>query len=518
MPSTHVRKKLSPEPLTACMARAARHCLDTQDARGAWQVLPDPRIFETALAAYALSNSPDAQATDAVERARAWVRTASPQNHHPLAYAIERALTDILLNTSNRVDLSHPGFEGAVFSSRARLLYALALHAGKEIISTCSNDQLRAIVEREFRQCAQTQLKQWSKVDLFSTRILLESHYQNHAAVAEAARHLEAVQSPDGSFFFNPVSTSMAFLALSIAAPRSDAWRRCCAHLLDAQQTDGTWRFCTSDIWDTTLTIRSFRGYPLFDTRALHRAAEFLLESQSADGGWAFRSGVESDNDTTASALMALVDLPRYREAVDRALAYISRAQMDDGLWRTWHFTRDPPVEDTVAHVVTALELYTGRHAVSVDAAKRWLIQRYRDHGRWNASWYYGLPYAVLEVGRALSSEEPTVISAVATLESAQDPDGGWGSEPGMPSAVSSTGMAIAALLQYQDEHSPAVRAGLSYIIETQRQDGTWQGQPEMYGPRPLISHFQTHTQAFVFLGLRDLLRHAHWREPRVTR
>ena len=46
-----------------------------------------------------------------------------------------------------------------------------------------------------------------------------------------------------------------------------------------------------------------------------------------------------------------------------------------------------------------------------------------------------------------------------------------------------------------------------SFFDLRQRADGTWPGTPDMFGPRPLLSHFVTHTQAFVVGGIRAALR-----------
>jgi squalene-hopene/tetraprenyl-beta-curcumene cyclase len=83
-----------------------------------------------------------------------------------------------------------------------------------------------------------------------------------------------------------------------------------------------------------------------------------------------------------------------------------------------------------------------------------------------------------------------------------QNPDGGWGPEPYLPSTASSTGLAVASLLLYYDVKDGSVQKGLAYLTAGQDEKGAWNGHPEMYGPRPLISQYQTHTQAFAAVGL----------------
>ena len=297
--------KIALEELDHTLRAAVHHCINTQDPRGAWEVLPEPRIFETALAAYALSTATtagdDLHARTAVAKASDWVANAIPQDHDPVARAIETSLKSILLNTADEIDLDDSTFDSEVFASRARLLYALAVHAGKNVPPSYGVEKLSSDVAHMLEQSTRSEQKSWSRVELISIRIVLESRRHNYPAVAQASRLLETLQAPDGSFCSNPVSTAVAFLALSVSQPSSSAWERCRAYLLSEQQPDGTWRFCTSDVWDTTLTVRAFQLHPAFKD-SLRRAKGFICAHQNVDGGWPFRSGVESDTDTTAGS------------------------------------------------------------------------------------------------------------------------------------------------------------------------------------------------------------------------
>ncbi|HVZ35665.1 MAG TPA: hypothetical protein VG963_24735, partial [Polyangiaceae bacterium] len=57
-----------------------------------------------------------------------------------------------------------------------------------------------------------------------------------------------------------------------------------------------------------------------------------------------------------------------------------------------------------------------------------------------------------------------------------------------------------------------------SYLIESQNAEGTWTGHPELFGPRPLLSHYQTHTHAFVMFGLSAIFAHAPKHAERAPR
>lgn len=486
------------------MRRAVEHCLSTQRDDGAWEADPDPRIAETALAAIALGRVPGESADAAgaaAERARRWLRRAVPQAHHPAAEAFESALCSLALGDGDApIDVGHTAFTDPVLSSRARLLQVVALSVGRPVVGGPDVADLRAGVAKLC--AADGPIKRWSRVELLSAHALLESSNGVHRIAAE--------QSANGGFFDNPVSSALACLAL-LSTPHT-AWeaQRCADYLLSRQFPDGTWRFCSSDVWDTTLTIRALRGVSVFDRSALPQALDFLLQTQNEDGGWPFRSGVESDNDTTAAALLALAGSTSVpgdavpHDVVSRAVKYLARQQMPDGLWRTWQSAGDPPVEDVVAHVVAALDAHRGHHGVPVAPARAWLIERHKQHGRWNAGWYHGVAYAAAEVIPALAADDrPTAQAATKELIRAQNPDGGWSAHPGSASCPGSTGLALAALAWagVRDERSQA--AGVDHLLDMQRDDGSWAGTALMYGPRPLLTHYQTHTQAFALMGLR---------------
>lgn len=485
--------------LAACLERAVDRCRSLQAADGSWSVLPDARVLETALGCYALAQTPGDLDRSAVARATAWLAGATPQRHHPIAFLMEDVLRRIALRLGGVVDLTAPELDQPVMASRSALLYTLALHAGLAVRAPYSEAELRRRVAEEYQGCSKARLKQWSKAELIALHILLQARAGHAAAVESAGFDLAHVQAPRAGFFFNPISTSLAYIALCVAAPGSDPWFVLRARLLEDQRPDGTWRFCTSDVWDTSLIVRAFRDDPWFARTALQPALDFLQAAQNPDGGWPFRSGVESDNDTTACVLLALRGTLQGERSVDRTLAHLGQLQMANGLWRTWHFRDDPPVEDVVAHVLSALDAYAGRHSLATGPARQWLVEQIERRGAWAANWYRGAPYAIAEIGHALGPNHPLAQRGVDVLAAAQRDDGGWGPEAGADSTASATGQALAAIAA---RHPARVGRALEYLVETQLADGAWPGTPDMYGPRPLLSHFSTHTLAFVGGGL----------------
>jgi squalene-hopene/tetraprenyl-beta-curcumene cyclase len=497
------------EAFNQCLDRAVNRVIETQDERGAWFTDPDPRLFDTALVAYVLSHVEVLEAAAAVERAYPWIERHAAQDHDPVARLLDQTPRRLLVGDFSAVDLRGPTLYSDVYRRKTLLLYTLGLHAGVRVLSPYVPVQLKEQVKRFYERMDKIKTKLWNKVDLISVYAILEALEGNRAAAAPVGERLVTMQSADGSFCHNPLSTAIAFLALSVALPHSEGWERCLRYLIRTQKSDGTWRFCTCDIWDTTLMLRAYGDHPLFAKKAAPRALKFMLKQQNPDGGWGFRPGLESDNDTASSALLALRDHDddATLDAVDRGIEYLLRLQREDGLWNTWQAAEDHPVEDCVAHITAAIATYRGTHTRSIRAAQRWLEEQYQHHGRWTAGWYRNLPYSTLDVSKGLRAGHPIAYSAVRSLLPLQNPDGGFPPEPGENSTPSATGLALAALSEHHEVHQPPIQRAIDYLVQKQRPDGRWSGEPEMYGPRPLTTHYQTATDAFVGFGLMGVYR-----------
>lgn len=490
---------LTSQRVDRAVVLAAWQALSSQQGNGSWVSDPDPRITETALVALALRGAAH-DAPAAAAGALGWLRGAAPQEHHPAALAVETALRSLALGEKGPIDLRHPSFAHPAHAARARLLEVVALHTGRE---TAGGDPARLRASLSDSWSRADRLKRWTRVELWSAHALVEAHFGSRERARQAACRIAGEQSPAGDFFGNPVSTGLALLALRAGDPESTAARRCTEYLLGSQFPDGTWRFTSSDVWDTTLMTRVFRGEPVFDRHALPRAVAFLVGAQNPDGGWPFRSRVESDNDTTSAALIALRNAEGVpAKTIVGGLNHLAEQRLADGLWCTWQSAGDPSVEDVVAHVVTALDLYSDRHVIARDEARGWLEERFRRHGRWHAAWYHGLPYATAEVLAALAPGGDDPHDAALALADTQNPDGGWPAEAGEASSPAATGLALAALETGGVLDRERWAAGLDHLTASQRPDGNWPGKPLMYGPRPLLTHYQTHTQAFAATGL----------------
>lgn len=285
---------------------------------------------------------------------------------------------------------------------------------------------------------------------------------------------------------------------------------------------------CVSPVWDTAITTIALAdaGLPGFHP-ALLQAARWLLDKEvRSPGDWRahrpyvepsgwyfqFRNEFYPDIDDSAMVIMslgrtALADSPACRAAVERSVAWILAMQNRDGGWAAFdadidnevltkvpfadhNAMLDPSCADITARILEMLggQGHRADHP-SVQAALEflWATQEPEGcwYGRWGVNYIYGTWQVLLGL-RAIEfpMDDPRVRRAVAWLESVQQDGGGWGESchsyddsttkgQGEPTA-SQTAWAVLGLMAAGKTHCEAVRNGISYLLDTQRSDGTW--------------------------------------------
>lgn len=208
-------------------------------------------------------------------------------------------------------------------------------------------------------------------------------------------------------------------------------------------------------------------GAPRETTRhpAVTRALRWLIGMQSRDGGW---GAFDADNTSGLVAKLPFCDFGA---------------------------VTDPPSADVTAHVV---EVLAAEGLAGSRAARRgvvWLLRAQEQDGswfgRWGANYVYGTGAVVPAlIAAGVKPGKPAIRRAVAWLEEHQNPDGGWGEDlrsyddPSLAgrgvSTASQTAWALLALLA-AGEAGPAVEAGIRWLAENQRPDGTWD-EPQFTG------------------------------------
>jgi squalene-hopene/tetraprenyl-beta-curcumene cyclase len=317
---------------------------------------------------------------------------------------------------------------------------------------------------------------------------------------------------------------------------------------------------CQSPVWDTVLAMIALAdaGLPA-DHPALARAADWLLAEEIAGpgdwqvrrpalspGGWAFEfdNDIYPDIDDTAEVVLALgrvrssgPDAAR-RAAMSRGLAWITGMASADGGWAAFDADNtsklvaklpfcdfgavtDPPSADVTAHVVEALAAAGQAGSRAARRGVVWLLRAQESDGswfgRWGANYVYGTGAVVPAlIAAGVHPGKPAIRRAVAWLEERQNPDGGWGEDmrsyddPSLAgrgaSTASQTAWALLALIAAAGAGppGPAADAGVRWLAEHQRSDGTWD-EPQFTGtgfPRDFYLNYHLYRLVFPVSAL----------------
>lgn len=310
---------------------------------------------------------------------------------------------------------------------------------------------------------------------------------------------------------------------------------------------------CVSPVWDTAIAAISLAdsGLPSFHP-ALMRAARWLVEREiRRPGDWAarkpgiepsgwhfqFQNGHYPDIDDTAMVLMAIrrsafAESPEAKAALQRGVDWLLALQNRDGGWAAFdadidneiltkvpfadhNAMLDPSCADITARIVELLGGlgYRAEHP-SIRRALDYLWSTQEPEGCWYGRWGVNYIYGTWQVLLGLRAIEfplnhPAVRRAADWLESVQQPCGGWGEScasyddpslkgQGAPTA-SQTAWAVLGLIAAGRAKSEAVRRGITYLLETQQGDGTWD-EPEFTGTGfPRVFYLKYHYYRIYF-------------------
>jgi len=243
-------------------------------------------------------------------------------------------------------------------------------------------------------------------------------------------------------------------------------------------------------------------------------------------GGWAWTDlpGGVPDADDTPGAILAIISLQRHLPgpssdatpadmsrhgtgdrsfiAVARGAGWLLRLQNGDGGWPTFcrgwgalPFDRSAP--DLTAHAIRAFvaalkyerELRDGtkreyfRHALerAIDRGFKYLAVTQRADGSWLPLWFgnqhghndenptYGTARVLAAYRDAGRQKEPACERGTSWLIRAQNPDGGWGGEPGIVSSIEETALAVEVLLSLRKNGEAPIEAtvkGLMWLLD----------------------------------------------------
>jgi squalene-hopene/tetraprenyl-beta-curcumene cyclase len=322
---------------------------------------------------------------------------------------------------------------------------------------------------------------------------------------------------------------------------------------------------CISPVWDTAITMVSLAeagldpGHP-----SLVAAERWVVANQIlgpgdwqvknpgvAPGGWAFefKNDFYPDVDDTAFVLMALgrvsdPDSEKLRRSMTRGLAWLLSMQNKDGGWGAFDKNNDlqflnhipfadhnamldPSTADVTARAVECLGQmgWPANHPV-LEKARAFISKDQTADGSWFGRWGVNYIYGTSGVLRALEtigqSKDASCRKAVEWLRTVQNPDGGFGEsilsyydeklKAQGPSTASQTAWAVIALLAVVGPDDPTVEKAISWLVEHQNADGSWD-ETEFTGTGfPCVFYLKYHLYRNAF-PLYALARHNNLRK-----
>jgi len=287
------------------------------------------------------------------------------------------------------------------------------------------------------------------------------------------------------------------------------------------------------DVDDTAMVLIAL-ARTLSSTDLSRWQAEYLLADGLPGSGQAVEvSTVFAQRNASAGEAMAELETLRpLLGAISRGVRWIVGMQNRDGGWGAFDrdndreiFTRvpfadhnamiDPSTADLTARVLEMLAGLGLRHEHPL--ARRaldfvWKNQE-PDHcwfGRWGVNYIYGTwqtLVGLMAVG--VPPSDTRIRRAVAWLKMRQQECGGWGESAasyddprlrgqGTPTA-SQTAWAILGLCAAGEFDSPAVEAGVRYLLDTQREDGGWDEEEFTGTGFPRVFYLRYHLYCIYF-------------------
>jgi squalene-hopene/tetraprenyl-beta-curcumene cyclase len=315
---------------------------------------------------------------------------------------------------------------------------------------------------------------------------------------------------------------------------------------------------CLSPVWDTALSLvgAADAGLPA-DSPEVSRAVRWLLAKEvTAPGDWAktvrgvpggwffeYRNAFYPDTDDTAMGLIALARTGRHdHPASKRAVDWLLAMQNTDGGWAAFdkdinnevltkvpfadhNAMLDPSCPDITARVLEALAHHGYRYGREpVHKAIAFILRTQEADGSWFGRWGVNYVYGTWQVLVGLAAvgfdmTSPPARRAVRWLKECQNADGGWGETCGSyddpalagrgDSTASQTAWAVLGLVAAGEADSPEVRAGVEFLLGTQKADGSWSEEAFTGTGFPRVFYLRYHMYP-VYFPLMALGRYSH--------
>jgi len=384
------------------------------------------------------------------------------------------------------------------------------------------------------------------------SRILITDKMHRHAVDKALNWFAERLNGEDGlgGIFPAMVNAYEAMLLLGIPADdeRVITARKAIDKLLVIKENEAYCQPCLSPVWDTGLTLLALQEADLAGSKAhRERAYAWLKTKQLSDepgdwriqrphlegGGWAFQfeNPYFPDVDDTAVIAfgMATSGLPDMDESIHRATRWIVGMQASNGGYgafdvdNTYYYLNeipfadhgallDPPTIDVSARCVMLMAKVSQDHEEYLPAYHRcinYIRSEQETDGSWFGRWGTNYIYGVWSILMALEhtnipKSDPMYTKATSWLKSVQHEDGGWGEDNQSydddslrgqfhTSTAFQTAWAILALMASGETDTKEVKAGVTYLLNSQTEDGVWADECHTAPGFPRVFYLKYH-------------------------
>jgi squalene-hopene/tetraprenyl-beta-curcumene cyclase len=215
--------------------------------------------------------------------------------------------------------------------------------------------------------------------------------------------------------------------------------------------------------------------------------------TSASPGGWAWAMPAGwPDSDDTACTLLALraLGVPASAAAIRRGVHWLESMQSASGAWPTFVRNSKMPFDHDcpyiTGHVLSALRAAERleNNARALERALAYLQRAQRYDGTFPSIWFREAVAGTASVLEALGECELLHLAmarrARVALLRLQNEDGGWAGMRLEPSTAEETSWALLALLATPEDAASrrAVDRGVEWLLTHQRQDGTWEPAP----------------------------------------
>jgi squalene cyclase len=290
------------------------------------------------------------------------------------------------------------------------------------------------------------------------------------------------------------------------------ALQSCISWFLSNKNKNGSIGLRRWEVWDTANAVLSLlhAGTPKAN---LEQSIEFILKSQREDGGFFYENLPPRRKDLTAETAyciettsVALQSLYSYFNKVTSEIKdgvnFLLDKQTKSGGWELPYLLLKKNVVDLSRNYYPSVTGYALQALVGTKSCPRnvlfktldFLEKTQKNDGSWGKSdiYYNTESYAIKNITKAVTLQKKRGISpeiesridivlerCIKYIKKRQLNDGSWPIEPhvkGVSSKALSTSLFLQSLIFRGINQKDAADRGISWILSTQRSDGSWNG------------------------------------------